>query len=46
MTNNEKQLADFIKSRRCTTPLSINERSFQIFGDEKFLNSAEGKTLL
>lgn len=46
MTEYEMQLADFIKSKRSITPLSINERSFQIFGDEKFLNSAEGKSLL
>lgn len=46
MNTKELQLSEFIKSKQFTTPLSINERSFQIFGDEKFLNSTEGKSLL
>jgi len=46
MTLEEKQLTDFLKTRRIITPLSINERSFQIFRNEKFLGSSDGKSLL
>lgn len=45
MTNEEK-LTNFFMIHRNPTPLSINERSFQIFGDEKFLSSSEGKSFL
>jgi hypothetical protein len=45
MTIEEKQLAEFLK-KRTQIPLSVNERSFQIFGNEKFLNSSDGKSLL
>lgn len=40
------KLSNFIKNRRINSEMSVNERSFQIFGDEKFLASDEGKTLL
>lgn len=40
------QLAQFFKDNRISSEMSINERSFQIFGDEKFLASDEGRTLL
>lgn len=46
MTVREMQLANFMKLQESLTLLSINERSFQIFGDEKFLNSSEGRSIL
>lgn len=44
--NREQQLTEYFKHKNNLYPLSINERSFQIFGDEKFLSSSEGKSLL
>lgn len=40
------QLMDFFRSQQSKTPLSINERSLQIFGNEKFLASSECKKIL
>ena len=42
----EEQLMDFLRTGRNQVPLSVNERSLQVFGNEKFLNSNEGKSLL
>lgn len=39
-------IMNFIKNGKPNIPLSINERSLQIFGDEKFLASSECKKLL
>ena len=40
------QLMNFFKNGRPSTPLSINERSLQIFGNEKFLASPDCKKIL
>lgn len=41
-----KQIMDFLKSGKSVTPLSVNERSLQIFGNEKFLASPECRKIL
>ena len=43
-----EKLSDFIKKSKQNTlcEMSINERSFDIFGDEKFLSSNDGQMLL
>lgn len=42
------QLSDFLKERKelLKFPISMNERSFQIWGREKFLQKEQGKTIL
>ena len=39
-------IMNFIKDGKPNIPLSINERSLQVFGDEKFLASGECKKFL
>ena len=39
-------IMNFIKNGKPNIPLSINERSLQVFGDEKFLASSECKKFL
>lgn len=41
-----KQLDQFLKKQETLKPMSINERSFQIFNIEKYLSSTAGRTLL
>lgn len=41
-----KQIMNFLKSGDKATPLSINERSLQIFGNEKFLASPDCRKIL
>lgn len=42
-----ESISDFLLSKDEYTPkLSLNERSYELFGDEKFLDSAEGSKLL
>lgn len=42
------QLSDFLKNKKelLKIPISMNERSFQIWGREKFLQKEQGKTIL
>lgn len=46
MTKNDKVLENFIINSKNSVNVSVNERSLQLFGDEKFLASSEGKKLL
>lgn len=41
-----EQIMDFLKSGKASSPLSINERSLQIFGNEKFLASSDCRKIL
>lgn len=41
-----QKLMDFFKYHKSPTPLSVNERSLQIFGNEKLLSSPECKKIL
>lgn len=41
-----QQIMNFLRSGEAAFPLSINERSLQVFGDEKFLASTECKKIL
>ncbi len=45
-TKTNRQIMDFLKSGEAAFPLSINERSLQVFGNEKFLASTECKKIL
>ena len=46
LTNKDIILQNFILRNKDIEEISINERSFELFGDEKFLSSNSGKKLL
>lgn len=42
----EHRIQQFLQNRDMETPVSINERSLQLFGDEKYLASSDGQSYL
>lgn len=45
-SNAEDHIRQFLRYKDCQEPVSINERSLQLFGDEKFLVSPKGQSYL